>query len=275
MTDNALPPAEDPTWTVSDLERDLGASLEKLREHLDAFRIRQVHFAADLTLWGLAVAAWDAGNAVLLISKDGRFVVGAFPIVRAAVEVGQDALYLATDPDHDALGAKARVFERLEYANIRTDLGSSFDVEGIGLSDAEYDQIAKSVEADAISWERDCPGKGQLLRDALAMFLPLFKAARTGSRHPMHWAQRTRWRLAEELEQRTGQSGLAKKFMTSYSILSRNSHPRTRLETWVERKTPEGTIRVRGEHNTRLALSYVCFGLDLVNDALDAAATWF
>ena len=265
------PPPEDPTWTIEDLERDLEKSLLRLKASLDRYRIRPFEFATDLTLWGLAVAAFDTGNAVGLACKDGRFVLGAFPSVRSAVEAGQDALFLATDPDRDRLGARARVFERLEYADIRTDIGESFGEAEMAPVEAEYEAIAQSVEADAASWDKDCPGRGQLLRDALAHLLTKFQAARTGSRHPLHWSELTRWRMAEALEARTGHLGLAKKFITSYAILSRNSHPRTRLESWKEQATPSGVKHVRGEHNLRLALAYACFGVDLVNDALAAA----
>jgi hypothetical protein len=253
------------------LAEELAALLQKLEEfkpRLDAHRIRHEHLAADLVMAGYGASVWDAGNAVALLSRDGLYMSATFPVARLAFETGMDALYLATSTDYDRAGSKAYVFERFEYADIRADLGAAFNVEGFEDETTEYAAVSTSLTEMAQDLDKVRTGQGQEILSAMDHFLPKFKGARRGKRHPGNWAEISRRKMASELEQREGPQGVAERLKAAYSGLSRSSHPRLRLEAWEpNRNAPGPAFRPKAKLGV-VALRMTELGVDLVASAL-------
>jgi hypothetical protein len=262
------PEAPEPN-SLSDSIVDLEDALATLKSQLDAFKLRFAHFGGDLTLYGLLLSAWENGSAVLQLARSSDLYSAFFPVARAAFESGQEALYLVTEPDYDAAGAKARVFEKLEFVDLRDEMNSAFADDADSRPSGYADAISQ-IQRDAERWDEECPGKGSLLKEALAHFLPLFEAARTGARHPGNWMQKSRRGIAKELEKRVSERGFGTRMIASYAHLSRNSHPRLRLENWTKLATSEGQPRfVRAERNPRIAVGISTVAVSLASMAFE------
>jgi len=265
---------EDPS--EEDLDRNLVEQLDVLKPLLDKNRIHESHYSADVTLAGLAADAWEAANALLIIIRDGRYVSAAYPIARLALEIGMDAHFLADHPNYDEAGAKARVFERFEYADLRADLGAAFGVEGFSSWREEYAAAETALLAEAERWDRASQGRGDLLRAALQHFKPKFEGFRAKSnRHPGNWTELSRRQVARELEKRNNKEGIADRLTAAYSSLSRSSHPRFRPETWQPTGATLGPLWVRRHGSARVALQMTLLGVSLVIESLEIVrARW-
>jgi hypothetical protein len=262
-------PESSETDSLSESIADLESALATLRSQLDEFKLRFEHFGGDLTLYGVLLSAWENASAVLHLARTSDLYSAFFPIARAAFESGQEALYLVTEQDYDAAGAKARVFERLEFVDLRDDMNTAFadsdDERPSGYADA-VDQI----ERDARRWDEESPGKGDFLRNALSHFQPLFEAARSGARHPSNWMQKSRRAIAMEIEKRVKEPGFGGRMIASYAHLSRNSHPRLRMENWTRVSRPGGRKQfIRAERNPRIAVGVSTVAVSLASMAFE------
>jgi hypothetical protein len=260
-----------PDAPLPQLLLDLSESLRVLRGHLDSFRLRLDHFAADLTLYGFLLQAWENGTAVVHLVTHTNLSTASFPNTRACFEAGEDALYLVTEGDYDSAGARARVYERLEQAELRDEMNAAFNDDPINVEKTGFPIAEATIEADAARWDEDCPGKGQSLRDALAYLQPKFDAARHGTgKHPANWTEKSRRGMAKELEKRVGEEGFGTRLIATYAHLSRNSHPRLRLENWQKITTAEGGMEyVRRERTGRLTVGVAEIGVKLATMAME------
>jgi hypothetical protein len=229
MSDDSIVQPEDGAENEASSLVQLETALSELHGLLDSYQLRHEHYPGDLTLWGFAMQAWEGGTAVLLLNRDSELGHVAFPNARAAFEAGEDALLLATAPDYDIAGAQARVFERLEQGDIRSE---TREARGDPRStDSRYSDIAALITKDAEALDRVAPNAGDGLRSALARLLPKFEAASRGKgKHPGHWFEKSRRRIAEELGSREGSKQHAARLIAIYASLSRYSHPRARTE---------------------------------------------
>lgn len=232
---------------------ELRRAIVELGARLERFKLRQSHFAGDLSFWGFAAHVRQHANAVFHLADPHSFGTALFANARAAFEAAQDALYLATETDYSAAGSRVRVFERLEFADINADKNLMFLDDPDAMPEAAdadpYSQARVSILSDAEKWDTVVPGRGDLLRAALATLEPQFAAARSGSRHPGHWSGISRRKMAIELERRVGEEGFAAHLVATYAALSRGAHPRFRGEEWVRNTLSER--RVRFESSTR------------------------
>ena len=131
MTDTAEDP--DPsTESVPDLLSGLESALGDLERRIKHFRCRQLEFAGDLTLYGFLRGTWESASAAMVLVRDTDFGPVAYPCVRAAFEAAEDALLLVTEPTFSEAGARARVFERLEFADVKLEMHDAFANPGTG-----------------------------------------------------------------------------------------------------------------------------------------------
>jgi hypothetical protein len=232
--------------SVPQLIADLVAALADLELRLKHFRLRQIEFTGDLTLYGFLVSTWEGANAALHLARATDLGAAAYPCVRAAFEAAQDALLLATEPDYSEAGARARVFERLEHSDIKTEMYDAFADTEADEPPQDYSEAIASIRADAAKWEKECPGRGRLLLDALAQFQPAFEASKTmKARHPGHWSRMSRRRMAVEIGRRVNEPDFAQSLIATYAQLSRASHPRFRIESWEKYSGVDGQRRFR------------------------------
>jgi hypothetical protein len=262
---------DDENAPLSELLKSLRESLAVLQGQLDSYRLRLDHLPADLSLYGFLLQAWENGGAVLHLVANTAFTTAAFPNTRACFEAGEDALYLITESNYDRAGARARVYERLEQGELRDEMDAAFS-EGTSAPTGDgFAKSAETVEADAAHLDREDPGKGQLLREALNYFRPKFEAARRGiGRHPGSWTEKSRRAMARELEKRIGDQGFGARLIATYAHLSRNSHPRLRLENWQRITWEEGRQQfVRTERSARIAVGVAEIGVKLATKAME------
>jgi hypothetical protein len=231
--------------SVLELIEELVPALAGLQSRLDHFRLRQWEYAGDLTLYGFLRGTWESASATLFLVRQTDFAAAAYPCVRAAFEAAEDALLLATEANFSAAGARARVFERLEHADLKSEMHDAFADPGTEEPARDYSEAVASVEKDAARWNRDCPGRGQLLLEALAHFLPMFRAAKNGGRHPAHWSELSRRKMAVEIGRRVGEPSFGASLIATYAQLSRASHPRFRIESWEKYRSAKGQQRYR------------------------------
>lgn len=256
-----LPDSDD---SLNRITNEIVEPLNRLRRRLDVFRLRLDFYSADFSLYGFILGAWENAAAACHLAAKSDLAFAATPSARAAFESAQDALLLVTEPDFAMAGARARVFERLELVDLANDVRRAF---GNGNGDPRsYDDVAATIERDIQRVEKMAPGTGQYLRDALAYFRPKFEAAaiRKG-KHPGHWAELSRRRIAERLGQRLEDSTLADRLIAVYADLSRNTHPRLRLENWDRKK--EDKRLGRSERGATRAAASVLLSLQLAHDS--------
>ena len=222
----------------------LNLALVELERRLRHFRLRQLEFTGDLTLYGFLRGVWEHASAARFLARDTDFGVAAYPCVRAAFEAAQDALLLVTEPDYSEAGARARVFERLEHADLKVEVFEAFAGDDDEEPPRDYSEAARSIRADAGKWDKSCPCRGALLVSALDQLQPKFEAARAGKgRHPGHWSGMSRRKMAFLLGERLGEPEFTKSLIATYAQLSRASHPRYRVESWQKQATETGAKR--------------------------------
>lgn len=251
--------------SIHALSNGLVLALNELREMLDRHRTRVDEFAGDITLWGFLLGAWECGNAVYHLVANSDFGHASFPCARAAFEAAQDALLLVTEPDYNRAGARARVFERLELANIRDETRYAFGDTEMGRRALGYHAAEEAIRRDAEKWNTKCPGKGDLLIEALEYFRPKFEQAKRGKiKHPAHWSELSRRRIAQEIGKRIKEPDLARKMTAVYAALSRSSHPRLRMEYWARSERPDGSpVLERPERVSKLAIAFADFSVKM------------
>lgn len=230
---------------ISELITNAIQALEELKRRLGVFRLRRNEFTGDLSLYGFLRGCWECGNAALCVARDTEYTVGAYPCARASFEAAEDALLLVTEQFYSEAGARVRVFERLEHADLKQEMHKAFADDDDEGPTQGYGEAAASVEKDAANWDTDCPGRGELLRSALAHFQPLFAKARNGGRHPSHWSSLNRRRMAAEIGRRVADPPFAQSLAATYAQLSRASHPRFRIESWEKYRAESGAKRFR------------------------------
>lgn len=252
------------TDSIEDLKIELRESLVDLRAALNRHRLHFSDFAGDLALWGFMLGTWESGNAVFYLVDQTEFGPASFPCVWAAFENAQDALLLATDLDYNEAGARARVFERLEQADIADNTRAAFGDSEVERRRLGYDVTVAAIQNDAERWSGEHPKKGDLLLNALAHFQPKFEAALRGKKHPGHWSGLSRGGIAKELGKRLNDPEVASRMIAMYSALSRGSHPRLRLESWDKVNHEDGSFSMkRPERMLRMSLGITEFAIRL------------
>lgn len=209
--------------SVELIQRELNA-LELLQ---NGFEASGSHLIPDMVLIGFVNDVVECGHSVIVMVKAG---LGrrAFSNARTAFEAMQQLLLLVTDDDYDLAGAKAWVFfarrdfsmfERHGDVNDLPTAPTEFpDKRGLELALAEITSI----------WNAYSPGKGELIDRADAMLDTQPK------RRPTNWAGIP---IAPELQRRFKTLAMdrgivphapdhAEIYNATYSILSRESHPR-------------------------------------------------
>jgi hypothetical protein len=194
------------------------------------FRASGNHLIPDMVLMGFVSEVVESAHAViaLLAANLGH---RAFPNARTAFEAMQQLLLLVTDADYDLAGAKAWIFfSRRDFAlldshgdsaDLPTDPEEYPDKKGLDLALAEITKI----------WDRYSPGKGRMIAQAAEIL-----AAQP--RRPDNWAgvpiapelQRRFLALASRMGTTPLVSDHARTYNATYSILTRESHPRTRFQ---------------------------------------------
>lgn len=252
----------------------LKALLGELRPLIDAFRVRNEHFAADLVMLGYAIAAWDCAKSTeaLLVGTD--LSVGAFICARGAFEAGQDAALLASEPDYDASGARARVFDAFEYVLERSRWSAAFPHNATSFPDSDFSATLRQAEAHAAELDQQFLGAGEHIRRAAQYWLPVFRrSVDQGKGIPLHWAGLGRKKIGHVIAERYDEPNLADRLSLIYSMLSRYAHPRTRLETWKRTADPLANSVFRSSDVNRfLAAHAVVVSLILLRDALNEVA---
>lgn len=266
--------SSDPSGTDTSWEQvaadELRPALAALELRLRHFRLRQLHFTGDLTLRGFLLGAWSGARAALHLVSASEFGFAAFPNVRSAFEAAQDAMLLVTESDYNKAGARARVFERLEYADLKVEMHDAFGTANAPEPSRDYAEAVRDIKAYAAKWDADCPGRGSLLLEALNDLQAQFEGAKTGKRHPGHWAGLSRRRIAIEISKRVDDPAFAKGMIAAYAHLSRNSHPRVRLDTWERYVGSDGAKRFRGSgRSLRIALGVAAVATHMAVRAFD------
>lgn len=221
---------------LGELTRTLGEHVNEVRSKVDHLTIRSAHFPGDLSFYGYALSVWEGVAATHHLSTTTELGYAAYPIVRAAFEAAQDALLLATEADFAAAGARARVFEAFEFADLKAGRFEAFGEPDESPPPEGYSEASSSLLDDAMKWEVDRPGGLSLYQAAIDDLLPRFLQARQGRRHPSHWSLRSRRQIALEIGRRVSDEAFGKHLVFTYSQLSRSSHPRLRAES-IERRT--------------------------------------
>lgn len=224
-----------------DLQQDINA----LHSLVLTFKPEADHLVPDLAL--IAFLDEVQGNAAtVLLITNSEAPSRPFPNARATFEAAQQAMLLASDPDYDLAGAKAWVYYRQRDFRLQTDAEVLFPHPD-GVTAEEFHRGALEEMAD--TWEKYSPGKRGLIDEAE-------KALKLrGRRRPDNWAGVN---PAHELDQRLRNLAAFKglplsvpdptsAFRLTYSILSRQTHPRT---TGLE------PTRIRGEQGGIVAFEF-------------------
>jgi hypothetical protein len=177
----------------------------------------------------------------------------AFPSARSAFEAAQHALLLASDAEYDSAGARAWVYHRRKDQELHRQANGTIPREADSdLTPEEF--FSRAKEEMSRIWNDFSPSKGDLIEAA-------DQALAKQARKPDNW---TGVNVASELEQRLRRIGVvstgqpqqedpARLLRAVYSLLSRESHPRsTRLE-------PKN---VRGEKDGPVTFEFDDFDLD-------------
>jgi hypothetical protein len=199
------------------------------------------HLVPDIALLGLLREIEENARAVEIMAAS-ELPHRGYANARAAYEAGQRAVLLVTAPDYDLEGAKAWVYylrqDRDFYALPRSSASTSSPSDPEAWFSGRLDEMAQR-------WEALAPGKGELLRRALAE-LPSKKA------RPRNWAgvaivPTIRDRLNALLEQRGKKSlgDTASIYNAAYGGLTRLSHPSARLDLLWVGKTDDGQISMQ------------------------------
>jgi hypothetical protein len=263
--------SNEPEYDLEAIIRDLAEPLNRLRQRLDGFQLRFSRYAADLSLYGFLLSAWENASAAFHILTKSEVPFACYPSARAAFESAEDALLLASSPNYNRDGARARVFEHLELADLSLEMSRAFSDPERELPYQTYDGVSTAFADDASHLNAVCPGLGEQITEAFAYFRPKFEAARAGKgRHPGHWSELSRRAIAKELVERGATDASADQLIAAYADLSRNTHPRLRLENWDLAPT-EGKRLVRSQKPSRRAAGSTLITLHLAHQAADLA----
>lgn len=208
----------------------ISRELQRLESLQTAFQASGSHLIPDMVLMGFVSEVVESARAVstLLSANLGH---RAFPNARTAFEAMQQLLLLVTDENYDLAGAKAWVFfSRRDFA-LLTDFGNSADLPLAPEEFPEKSGLDLAIAEITKLWNDYSPGKGQLIIKAAEILA-------TQPKRPANWAGVS---IAPELERRflalTREKGIstsepehARIYNATYSILSRESHPRTRFQ---------------------------------------------
>lgn len=258
---------DDPS--IAELDAELWDRLVSFKPKLDSFKIREAHFPGDMTLAGIGTIVWEAANALLLVVRDGKYMAGAHPVARLVLEAGMEALFIASSTDYDSVGARARVFEALEYVDQRLNLGAAYNIPEFQDEEAEYARIQELIRREADTLNSAAAGRGNELLSSLEDLLPKFRAARQGKRHPGHWSGLSRRRMAQELEKRAKDDAVKGRLVAAYSALSRSSHPGFLSEMWDRSAAESGPVLVARPGRARIPLWMASVGVGFAITALD------
>jgi hypothetical protein len=202
------------------------------------FRPSAEHLVPDIALLGFLRDVEENAQAVEILAAS-KLPHRGYPNARAAYEASQRAILLATSPDYDLDGAKAWVYYLRRDRNYLALPRSSAPAQSPSDPEAWFDG---SLDEMAQVWESLAPGKGKLLRRALAE-LPGKKV------RAENWAGvaivptiRDRLNALFERGGKASRGDTSSVYNAAYGGLSRQSHPSARLELSRVLKNDQGQI---------------------------------
>jgi hypothetical protein len=260
--------SEDSERTDEHLEQ-LRVALAELEPVILGFKVRDEWLPGDLTIQAYLLATWDNAKSVEALLRTTDLSIGPFACARAALEAGQSAALLASEPDYLTSGARARVFEVLEYSLERSRWANAFPENPTANVDRQFDGAVRMLEGLAAKMDAHGQVRGDSIRDALAYWLPDFQTAIAKNRNTRahHWSRLGPRRIAEELAGRRQQPHLAEQLSVVYSMLSRYSHPRAHPEGWRRNPSTRPSF-ILNDPNRPRAAQIVGLALILARDAV-------
>jgi hypothetical protein len=220
----------------------LTVELTALRPRLQAMRIRLDHYLGNLTFYGLAVNVLENAEGTRYLFEGG-WTGAAYPCARAAFEAAEDLWLLITWDDYAVAGARARVFDQLDFLRVRRSF-----IESMQVSNAPpprtYEEVGKEVLKQVSTIRKYSESQADHLLAAFTYFRPKFEAAEEGNaRHPNHWSEMSRRKMALHIAARSeGNANFPEQFGSIYGLLSRATHPGLRPETWLRQRGPDGRM---------------------------------
>ena len=194
--------------------------LQGLEEVLRSLSVRSAHFIPDVVSVGFGREIYESSLAVrkLAHSETPRM---ANICARTAFEAATDVMFLVSRNDYDHWGACARVGELLDW-EYASDLSSKVPLDSTMTDHLTSFDASAAVQQEAYEWERQCPGKGDILHNAFAHM----QAVRA-NRPYLHWSERSRSKLVSEL----GGQNDSVMMRSWYNLLSIQTHAAPRIFT--------------------------------------------
>jgi hypothetical protein len=260
--------------SLGPLLEEIGERGERLKERLGRFFASQTAWSADISLYGFLLGASDNADAAAHLAAQERHRFAAHPNARAAFEAGEDALLLVTSDDYRMLGARARVYERLEHADLAREIHAVHAAFGDGSwTPASYASVRASIVEDAEREEEFTKETRSRLREALDYFQPKFEAAsrpKGRGRYPPHWSELSRRKIAQAIGQRRPSLISEITLVATYAHLSRHTHPRVRMENWTDVVANKDAVQfARAEHSPATAAFAAVVALRMADEAAD------
>lgn len=222
----------------------LATALAEFRAAKAKFTPTRAHLVPDLALLGLLCDVEENAEAVLALGAT-PVPHRAYPNARAAFEASQQALLLATEPDYDLSGARAWAFF---LRNDREFVRGPRDGQTSTVMGLDPDSWFKAAtEEMAETWETFAPGKGDVMKRAVALVEAQPRRPDNFAGVPIAPTLRDRLVALAAKAGKAGMPDAAALYNNAYAALSRESHPRTQLRPEDIRSGPDDTVRVRFE----------------------------
>lgn len=200
---------------------DLDKHLGTLRRVVGNYRVRSAHMLADSLAHAYAVLVRDHASATRRLARS-PYPYTAYATARAAFEAAQDLGYLASLPaEYDARAALAYAIELVETEELQTRAAIADAAAGLPPGRARTSLTPEqAIARDAVAADRQVPGSGQSLRDALA-------EARIKNRAKRHWSDLSRRDLGRQLATEHPEASAVNELGDFfYGVASVRTHPR-------------------------------------------------
>lgn len=231
-----------------------------LRSHLaaydqatDGFTPSAQHFVTDLVILGYVSEVRQNAVAVAHLVEQTP-PLHALPSARAAFEAVQSLLQVVTAPDIDYAGALAYVYG-LRKDNDITEAHADW-LDGVPPEEGGVGWFPAALEEIAETWETLAPGKGPLIKRALAEL-----SGRWG-RKPDNWEGVSPAAvLPARLESKgfvtaRGDRDARTLFRSVYQVLNCDTHPRTVVRPLSISRATDGAISTELEDRDSVAIGY-------------------
>jgi hypothetical protein len=206
-----------------------------------AFAPSAMHLVPDIALLGFLNDIEENARAVDVLSSS-HLPHRAFPNARAAYEAAQQALLLSSSDDYDLAGARAWVYY-LRRDFLFASLPRPSHVGDAARRSAEAWYEGAFAEMKDL-WETLAPGRGETLERARV-------AVEAHKGRPDNWAGvpiapalAARLEALRKLRGKPPNVGTAQIYNAAYSALSRESHPRMRVQPQRVTRSPDGSVEL-------------------------------